>query len=62
MPTFWQHVMVTLSVLLPVLIHQWRLERKLIKLLIEHEMLIDFLCDMTGKDRSDLPTRHNGIL
>ena len=41
-----------------------RMERhikKLAKLGIEHEMLVDFYCEYYKKTRSDLPTRHNGL-
>jgi len=43
-----------------------RLQKKieaLAKFHVEHEMLIDFFCEMSGRNRSDLPTRHtNGTL
>jgi hypothetical protein len=32
--------------------------KKLMLMRVEHEFLIDLLCDITGKKRSDLPTRH----
>lgn len=28
------------------------------KLMVEHEMLVDLMCQLNGIKRSDLPTRH----
>jgi len=43
-----------------------RLQKKieaLAKFHVEHEMLIYFFCEMSGRNRWDLPTRHtNGTL
>lgn len=37
--------------------------RKLTVLGVEHEMLVDFMCEMTGRKREDMATRHaNGMI
>lgn len=52
-----------LLIMAAILERWWRLNRKLNSMLIEHEMLVDLLCSLTGIKREDLPTRHkNGGL
>jgi hypothetical protein len=58
------HIEIFLALLAPlgtIAVYQWRLHGQMTKLLVEHEILVDFMCEKTGKRREDLPTRHNGV-
>jgi len=51
-----------LAVLVPLILglHKANIQRfkKLTINKVEHEMLIDWMCEQQGKKRGDLPTRH----
>lgn len=68
-----QHLLTALAAIISVAVGYWKMHIKMNNLAktiteqktrfaVEHEILIDFYCDKTGIDRSDLPTRHNGVL
>ena len=58
------HTEIVVSLLAPllgVIAYQWKIHAKMTKLLVEHEILVDFMCKQNGIKREDLPTRHNGV-